>query len=244
LLNESLKPCKKTATRVDSVLAGSPRHQSDENSNSITLSGLLNFTDGLWSCCGSERIFVFTTNHVEKLDPALLRSGRMDMHIFMSFCTFPALKILVKNYLRIDKHQLFPELEQVIEDARMTPADVSEILVKYRLNPTRALVELLETFKTAKEKPLGSWAREENPNPNPNLNPIEDEEQEKRALETPNKTQHHEDSLTSAVRCQCFRKQQNDNEIVKDNDAENLEKRNDQSGEQQGNADLKMQKSE
>jgi chaperone BCS1 len=26
----------------------------EENGNSITLSGLLNFTDGLWSCCGSE----------------------------------------------------------------------------------------------------------------------------------------------------------------------------------------------
>jgi chaperone BCS1 len=54
----------------------------EENGNSITLTGLLNFNDGLWSCCGSERIFVFTTNHIEKLDPALLRSGRMDMHIF------------------------------------------------------------------------------------------------------------------------------------------------------------------
>ncbi|CAA0809717.1 P-loop containing nucleoside triphosphate hydrolases superfamily protein [Striga hermonthica] len=60
---------------------------ANTNTNTITLSGLLNFTDGLWSCCGSERIFVFTTNHIEKLDPALLRSGRMDMHIHMSYCT-------------------------------------------------------------------------------------------------------------------------------------------------------------
>eukprot|EP00252_Welwitschia_mirabilis_P007724 TRINITY_DN1937_c0_g1_i8.p2 TRINITY_DN1937_c0_g1~~TRINITY_DN1937_c0_g1_i8.p2 ORF type:complete len:156 (+),score=5.87 TRINITY_DN1937_c0_g1_i8:962-1429(+) len=49
--------------------------------NSVTLSGVLNFTDGLWSSCGSERIFVFTTNHVDRLDPALLRPGRMDEHI-------------------------------------------------------------------------------------------------------------------------------------------------------------------
>nr|CAD1825510.1 unnamed protein product [Ananas comosus var. bracteatus] len=70
-----------------------------DDARTVTLSGLLNFTDGLWSCCGSERIFVFTTNHVEKLDPALLRSGRMDVHVFMSYCTFPALRILMKNYL-------------------------------------------------------------------------------------------------------------------------------------------------
>ncbi|KAF5471928.1 hypothetical protein F2P56_008687 [Juglans regia] len=39
----------------------------DGGNNTMTMSGLLNFTDGLWSCCGSERIFVFTTNHIEKL---------------------------------------------------------------------------------------------------------------------------------------------------------------------------------
>jgi ATP-dependent 26S proteasome regulatory subunit len=43
----------------------------------VTLSGLLNFTDGLWSFCGEERIIVFTTNHVEGIDPSLLRPGRM-----------------------------------------------------------------------------------------------------------------------------------------------------------------------
>ncbi|KAE8694493.1 P-loop containing nucleoside triphosphate hydrolases superfamily protein isoform 3 [Hibiscus syriacus] len=44
----------------------------------VTLSGLLNFIDGLWSSCGNERIIIFTTNHKDKLDPALLRPGRMD----------------------------------------------------------------------------------------------------------------------------------------------------------------------
>ncbi|KAJ6367141.1 hypothetical protein OIU77_003506 [Salix suchowensis] len=51
------------------------------------LSGLLNFIDGLWSSCGDERIIVFTTGHKENPDPALLRPGRMDMHIHMSYCT-------------------------------------------------------------------------------------------------------------------------------------------------------------
>ncbi|KAM6575074.1 hypothetical protein CsatA_023401 [Cannabis sativa] len=41
--------------------------------NKVTLSGLLNFIDGLWSCCGDERIIIFTTNHKERLDPALVR---------------------------------------------------------------------------------------------------------------------------------------------------------------------------
>ncbi|KAM0029841.1 putative ATPase, AAA-type, core, P-loop containing nucleoside triphosphate hydrolase [Helianthus debilis subsp. tardiflorus] len=47
----------------------------------VTLSGLLNFIDGLWSAYGSERLIIFTTNYVEKLDPALIRRGQMDKHI-------------------------------------------------------------------------------------------------------------------------------------------------------------------
>ncbi|KAL6350057.1 hypothetical protein AAG906_003991 [Vitis piasezkii] len=39
----------------------------------IILSGLFNFIDGLWSSFGDERIIILTTNHKERLDPALLR---------------------------------------------------------------------------------------------------------------------------------------------------------------------------
>ncbi|KAL9293074.1 AAA-ATPase [Arabidopsis thaliana] len=36
---------------------------NEENKSFVTLSGLLNFIDGIWSACGQERIIVFTTNH-------------------------------------------------------------------------------------------------------------------------------------------------------------------------------------
>jgi ATP-dependent 26S proteasome regulatory subunit len=44
---------------------------------SVTFSGLLNALDGVRSQEG--RILMMTTNHREKLDPALLRPGRADM---------------------------------------------------------------------------------------------------------------------------------------------------------------------
>ncbi|SRR6266700_3070857 len=44
--------------------------------NGVTLSGLLNVLDGFHAPTGV--LFVMTTNHVEKLDPALLRPGRID----------------------------------------------------------------------------------------------------------------------------------------------------------------------
>jgi chaperone BCS1 len=157
----------------------------EENGNSITLSGLLNFTDGLWSCCGSERIFVFTTNHIEKLDPALLRSGRMDMHIFMSYCSMQALKILLKNYLGVDlDDSVLKELEEVIEMARMTPVDISEVLIKNRRKKEKVVDELLEILKVnAERNGKNGGVREKDD---------EEEEQEKRALDSDSPKQESE----------------------------------------------------
>eukprot|EP00250_Pteridium_aquilinum_P003947 c14207_g2_i1 orf=1-1317(+) len=122
--------------------------QGPSNGSSMTLSGLLNFTDGLWSCCGDERIFVFTTNHIDSLDPALLRSGRMDMHILMSYCTFAAFKILALNYLGIEEHPLYEKVEAAMEHAQMTPAEVSEILIRNRDKVNAAIEEVLSELNS------------------------------------------------------------------------------------------------
>uniref|UniRef100_A0A2N9IJ97 AAA+ ATPase domain-containing protein n=1 Tax=Fagus sylvatica TaxID=28930 RepID=A0A2N9IJ97_FAGSY len=98
----------------------------------FTLSGLLNFIDGLWSSCGDERIIVFTTNDKDQLDPALLRPGRMDKRIEMSYCTKDGFKVLAYNYLGIedgDSHELYGEIEGIIESKKVTPAEVCEKLM-------------------------------------------------------------------------------------------------------------------
>lgn len=45
--------------------------------SSVTFSGFLNALDGVAS--GEERIIFMTTNHLERLDPALVRPGRVDL---------------------------------------------------------------------------------------------------------------------------------------------------------------------
>ncbi|CAK9157109.1 unnamed protein product [Ilex paraguariensis] len=82
------------------------------------------------SNCGDERIIIFTTNHKEKLDPALLRPGRMDVHIHMSYCSPSGFKVLADNYLGIKDHELFGEIEELIQTAEVTPAEVAEQLLK------------------------------------------------------------------------------------------------------------------
>lgn len=47
--------------------------------SSLTFSGLLNALDGVGKADG--QIFVLTTNHRERLNPALIRNGRVDVHV-------------------------------------------------------------------------------------------------------------------------------------------------------------------
>ncbi|KAF8413878.1 hypothetical protein HHK36_001872 [Tetracentron sinense] len=117
--------------------------------SAVTLSGLLNFIDGLWSSCGDERIIVFTTNHKDWLDPALLRPGRMDMHIHMSYCTTCGFKLLASNYLGISNHRLFAEIEKLLEKAEVTPAEVTGELMKSDDAETalHGLIKLLQSKK-------------------------------------------------------------------------------------------------
>ncbi|XP_043691639.1 AAA-ATPase At3g50940-like [Telopea speciosissima] len=119
--------------------------------NQVTLSGLLNFIDGLWSSCGDERIIVFTTNHKDRLDHALLRPGRMDMHVHMSFCTPSGFTILASNYLQINDHPLFRVIEELIKKVEVTPAMVAEELMK-KGNPDVALKGLLEFLESKKKE--------------------------------------------------------------------------------------------
>ncbi|XP_078168661.1 AAA-ATPase At3g50940-like [Carex rostrata] len=131
-------------------------HRREENESSssdddkITLSGLLNFVDGLFSTSGEERIIVFTTNYKERLDPALTRPGRMDMHIHMGYCSPCGFRVLARNYHSIDNHALFPEIEGLLKEVEITPAEVAEMLMKSE-DADVALEGLVELLKGKKE---------------------------------------------------------------------------------------------
>ena len=66
----------------DADAAFANRKQTDWNGfqgANVTFSGLLNALDGVGSA--EERILFLTTNHVERLDAALIRPGRVDLQV-------------------------------------------------------------------------------------------------------------------------------------------------------------------
>ncbi|KAJ0098215.1 hypothetical protein Patl1_28983 [Pistacia atlantica] len=117
----------------------------------VTLSGFLNFIDGLWSSCGDARIIVFTTNQPEKLDAALLRPGRMDVHVNMTYIKPYGFKVLAGNYLGIQDHVMFDEINELIETTQVTPAEVAEQLMRHGDNHI-VLNGLIEFIKLKKKE--------------------------------------------------------------------------------------------
>jgi chaperone BCS1 len=72
------------STNLEGIHNPVARPSKTENlaaANGVTLSGVLNVLDGFHAPTGV--LFVMTTNHVEKLDQALLRPGRIDYRLYL-----------------------------------------------------------------------------------------------------------------------------------------------------------------
>jgi chaperone BCS1 len=64
---------------IEDIDAAFAQRDRDDAGRGITFSGLLNAIDGVASQEG--HLLFMTTNHIERLDPALIRPGRVDMRI-------------------------------------------------------------------------------------------------------------------------------------------------------------------
>lgn len=119
-------------------------------STALSLSGILNFMDGiLSSCCAEERIMVFTMNSKEHVDAAIMRPGRVDVHIHFPLCDFSAFKNLANSYLGVKDHKLFPQVEEIFQGgASLSPAEIGELMIANRNSPSRALKSVITALQT------------------------------------------------------------------------------------------------
>ena len=94
---------------VDSLFADG-RSKKEGDKSSLTFSGVLNALDGVGGAAG--QIFILTTNHRERLDPALIRNGRVDVHIEFTDATREQMVALFR--------QFYPEAEAELAEAFAT----------------------------------------------------------------------------------------------------------------------------
>lgn len=88
----------------------------------VSLSGLLNVIDGMLSPSGA--MFILTTNHAEKLDPALLRPGRIDIRLHITYATVEQKQDLYNRF--------FPGAcpKEYLDKQDMTMAELQQILME------------------------------------------------------------------------------------------------------------------
>lgn len=114
------KPAKKEK-KAETI--GEPT--AEENSEGITTSGLLNALDGVIYPEGS--IFLLTTNHADKLDSALLRSGRVDLHLELEHAeNAVAVHMMEKFY--DSKHDKLAKL--ILDGERKSQADWQQLFFR------------------------------------------------------------------------------------------------------------------
>jgi mitochondrial chaperone BCS1 len=138
----------------------------------VSLSGLLNAIDGVAAPEG--HILIMTTNKPEKLDEALVRSGRISVRVSFEKATGEqARDIFMRMYWheeersetcrsgkavqakaqeRADLQALAQQFGELIPDRVFSPADLQDFLLTRRKDPQRAIDELEEWKATTIEE--------------------------------------------------------------------------------------------
>jgi len=116
-----------------------------EGQSQVTLTGLLNALDGVVASDG--RLTFLTTNYPERLDPALIRPGRVDIRIHVGYCSTTQIKKLFKNFYQeaTDKDaENFSESIQRKKCTNISPAQIQAFLLLHRDDMNKAIKEASE----------------------------------------------------------------------------------------------------
>eukprot|EP00026_Physarum_polycephalum_P007149 Phypoly_transcript_07205.p1 GENE.Phypoly_transcript_07205~~Phypoly_transcript_07205.p1 ORF type:complete len:518 (+),score=86.69 Phypoly_transcript_07205:96-1649(+) len=131
----------------------------DPSANKITFSGLLNAIDGV--AAGDGRILFMTTNHIERLAPALIRPGRVDVRVHFDLASKAQIRGM---FWRFYKDLKFPNLDAIaeqvearIEERTVSTAQLQGLFIRYKVQPQELLDNLDEFIETCKKE----WTTEE-----------------------------------------------------------------------------------
>jgi len=128
------------------------------SSSRISLSGLLDVIDGIASHEG--RLLIMTTNHIEALDSALLRPGRMDVRIrFDLAMKKQAQDLFLQTFMTLNSNEAkesndkksLDDLNQMacafaaeIPEQKLSPAAIQGYLMNWKKIPVDAVANVRE----------------------------------------------------------------------------------------------------
>lgn len=107
----------------------------DREKGGVSFSGLLNALDGIGAQEG--RALFMTTNHIDVLDPALIRPGRADLHIELGLIGRDAARAMFARFFP-DETDLADRFAARLGPARIAPAVLQGWLLQHANDPVRA----------------------------------------------------------------------------------------------------------
>ena len=122
---------------IDTVAAAWNRSvvKEGEKTEKLTLGGVLNAIDGVAESDG--RVLVITTNMLDKLDPALLRPGRIDLQLELGAMSPQMFQAAYSNFFPgavIPAGFEWPD--------GMTPAEFQQIILRHNTSPSELLKDI------------------------------------------------------------------------------------------------------
>lgn len=114
--------------------------------NRITFSGLLNCLDGVAST--EARIVFMTTNYIDRLDPALIRPGRIDVKEYIGYCSQYQLEEMFKQFFGGSESIIAKEFAQKVIDSSTTvsPAQIQGFFMKHKSSSPQDVVKSYQTI--------------------------------------------------------------------------------------------------
>jgi SpoVK/Ycf46/Vps4 family AAA+-type ATPase len=100
--------------------------------NHVSFSALQNVLDGV---CRKDKMITFiTTNHIKRLDPALLRPGRVDYMMEFTFATRKQVKQMYDKFLPSQPHN-FDTFYELVRGKKINMSLVQKFLFEHRRDP-------------------------------------------------------------------------------------------------------------
>ncbi|KAM9998682.1 hypothetical protein ACTFIY_008326 [Dictyostelium cf. discoideum] len=113
------------------------KNNSAAGNDVLTFSGLLNAIDGLASSDG--RILMMTTNHLERLSPALIRPGRIDLKVKFDYASNHQIELMFKRFFDQKYHYLIDSITSKLENHQISTAQLQGWFIIHRDSPLNLL---------------------------------------------------------------------------------------------------------
>ena len=108
---------------------------------------MLNALDGVTSSDG--RIVFMTTNYIERLDPALIRPGRVDFKQFVGYATDYQARQMFLRFFPESNEKLASEFVKRLMtiNKNVSLAQIQGFFMLYKNDPQKAILNVEEFFK-------------------------------------------------------------------------------------------------